>query len=119
MGKKIKKHDNFLELIPIRRESQKWEINEQGLVQIIIPRSGILDKIVRMFFKTPKVTRIDLDSIGSSVWNDVDGKRSVGEIGENLRNKFGEDAEPLYERLGTYINILRNNKFIILEKARD
>lgn len=119
MDNKIKKDDNFLELIPVIDESKNWETNEDGLVQIIIPRDGILDKIVRTFFKTPKVMRIDLDSLGSCVWNAIDGKRNVKEISEIIKVEFGEDAEPLYERLGTYINILRNNKFITLEKVRD
>lgn len=119
MGRKIEKDDNFLELIPVRNELQDWEVNEEGLVQIIIPREGILDKVVRVFFKTPKVMRIDLDLMGSSVWNAIDGKRDVKEIAGILRDKFGKEAEPLYERLGTYINILRNNKFITLEKVRD
>jgi len=119
MGRKIKKDDNFLELIPVKDGSQSWEVNQEGLVQIIIPRDGILDKIVRIFFKTPEVMRIDLDLMGSNVWNAIDGKRNIKEIAEILRDKFGEKAEPLYERLGTYINILRNNKFITLEKVRD
>ncbi|SHK53658.1 PqqD family protein [Paramaledivibacter caminithermalis] len=119
MNKKIKKNDNFLELIPIKKTSQKWQLNEDGLVQIIIPREGVLDKLVRVFFKTPKVMRIDLDAIGSCVWNSIDGKKNIREIAEILKDEFGKEVDPLYERLGTYINILRNNKFIILERVRD
>ncbi|QZY55671.1 PqqD family protein [Crassaminicella profunda] len=119
MAKKIKKDDNYLELVPFKNKNQKWEVNDMGLVQLIIPREGILDKIVRFFFKTPKVMRIDLDAHGSCVWKTIDGKRNVEQIGAIIKEEFGEDAEPLYERLGTYINILRNNKFITLEKVSE
>ncbi len=119
MSKKIKKDDNFLELIPFKNKDQKWELNDQGFVQIIIPREGMLDKVVRVFFKTPKVMRIDLDAQGSCVWKAIDGEKNIQDIGSILENEFGKDAEPLYERLGTYINILRNNKFITLEKVSD
>ncbi|SHJ78214.1 PqqD family protein [Tepidibacter formicigenes] len=119
MSKKIKKNDNFLELVPFKNKNQKWKLNDQGLVQIIIPREGILDKIVRVFFKTPKVMKIDLDLQGSCVWKAIDGERNIEEIGNILKNEFGKNAEPIYERLGTYINILRNNKFITLEKVSD
>jgi len=119
MGKKINKDDNFLELVPKKTKEYKWEVNEDGLVQIIIPRDGFLDKAVRAFFKTPKVMRIDLDSYGSFVWNTIDDSRNIEEIGNVLRQEFGKDVEPLYERIGTYINILRNNKFITIEKVRD
>lgn len=115
MNKKIRKNDNFLELIPVKNSSQKWIINDKQLVRIIIPRDGILDKIVRVFFKTPKEMKIDLDELGSIVWLAIDGKRNIRDIACIVKEKCGEKAEPLYERLGTYINILRNNKFITLE----
>ncbi len=119
MKRKIKKDDNFLELVPVIKKSQEWKLNEEGLVQIIIPRDGILDRIVRKFVKTPKVMKIDLDELGSFVWKLIDGKRNIEEIGQIVESEFGEKVEPLYDRLGTYINILRNNKFITLEKVRN
>lgn len=119
MAKKINKDDNFLELVPKKIQNYKWEVNEDGLVKIIIPREGILDKIVRFFFKTPKEMKIDLDEQGSSVWKLIDGKNNIEDIGSSLKDEFGKKAEPVYERLGTYINILRNNNFIILDKVSD
>lgn len=118
MGKRFKKDDNFLELIPIRYKEQEW-LEKDGLVQIIIPRNGIIEKMVRPIFKTPKTMKIDLDKLGSCVWKSIDGTRTVGDIGDIVRAEFREDAEPVYERLATYINILRNNKFITLEKNED
>ncbi|CAH2214763.1 PqqD family protein [Tepidibacter aestuarii] len=119
MGNKIKKDDNFLELVPKKTCGYKWKINENGFVQIIIPREGRLDKIVRFFFKTPKEMKIDLDEQGSCVWKLIDGENNIEDIGSNLKDEFGKKAEPIYERLGTYINILRNNDFIKLEKVSD
>ncbi|QIB27968.1 PqqD family protein [Caloranaerobacter azorensis] len=116
MFKKIKKSVNFLELVPQKNNTFKWEVDDEGLVQIIIPRNGVLDRIVRVFFKTPEVMRIDLDPIGSCVWKAIDGQRNIQDIANILKEEFGDKAEPLYERLGTYMNILRNNKFITLEK---
>ena len=81
MGKKFKKDDNFLELIPVIEEDQDW-IEEDGLVQIIIPRNGILERIVRPVFKTPKSMKIDLDKLGSCVWKSIDGARTVEDIGK-------------------------------------
>ncbi|WFD10973.1 PqqD family protein [Tepidibacter hydrothermalis] len=119
MGKKIKKDDNFLELVPKKTGKYKWETNEDGFVKIIIPRNGVLDKIVRFFFKTPKEMKIDLDEQGSIVWKLIDGKNNIENIGSSLKDELGKKAEPVYERLGTYINILRNNDFITLEKVSD
>ncbi len=117
MGKKIKKEVNFLELVPKKTVKYNWEVTDSGLVQIIIPRNGIIEKIIRPLFKTPKIMRIDLDTFGSFVWNSIDGNRNIEEIGDMLKMEFGKKIEPIYERLGKYVNILRNNKFITLEMA--
>jgi hypothetical protein len=77
-------------------------------------RDGWLDKVVRLFVHTPKSMRIDLDEIGSAAFQAMDGSTRVGEICEALRQTFGHAVEPVYERVGTYINILRNNHFIEL-----
>ncbi|MEK6265801.1 MAG: PqqD family protein [Clostridium sp.] len=63
--------------------------------------------------------KIDLDAQGSCVWKSIDNYRNIEEIGKLLIKDFGDKAEPLYQRLGTYINILRNNKFIKLKEVSD
>jgi len=119
MIKKIEKNANFLELVPFKNVDQKWEVNDDGLVQIIVLRNSLLDRVVRKFFKTPKEMKIDLDAKGSCVWKSIDNHRNIEDIGELLTEEFDENAKPLYQRLATYINILRNNKFIELEKRSD
>jgi len=115
---KIQKDDNYLDLIPTRTTELKWHERENGQIQIMIPRKEVVDRIVRLFKKTPEQLHVDLDEIGSAVWKSMDGRRTIGEICDIMIDKFGDDVEPVYERLGTYINILRNNKFISLKKKQ-
>lgn len=117
MGTKITKHDNFLDLIPKKNSKFTWEKQEDDLVRIIIQRNSPLENVVRLFFKTPKTMNIDLDEVGSVVWEAIDDQRDVQAIGEILKIRKPDVCEPLYERLGAYINILRNNKFIELTKV--
>lgn len=117
MSKRIKKNDNFLEFIPKKNPNYQWIQKEDGLLQVTVPRDKWLDKVVRAIFKTPEQFTIDLDSFGSFVLKSINGENNVEEIGILLKEKFGEEIEPLYERLVTYINTLRENKFIILEKV--
>lgn len=111
---KVKKNDNYLDLIPVRRKDLDWYCDTEGRVHIKVLRDGWLDKVVRLFVHTPKFMRIDLDEIGSAAFQAMDGSTRVGEICEALRHTFGDAVEPVYERVGTYINILRNNHFIEL-----
>lgn len=101
-----------MEFIPIKSEKINWELDEKGLVKLIVYRDSLLDRIVRKLFNTPEKFIIDLDEQGSHVWKNIDGKRNIAELVELQRNKFGKDAEPAYERLITYVKILNNNNFI-------
>ena len=107
----MKKKKNFLDYIPVKSKKINWKENENK-VQLIIERDKLIDKIVRKFFNTPERNIVDLDELGSFVWQSIDGKKSVYEIYKKVKSNFGDKAEPLNERLITYINILKNNKFI-------
>ena len=117
MKSKISKNDNMLELIPFVKDNISLQEYESGIVTIVVPRDGFFDKLVRLFCKTPKEMKIELDSIGSFVIKSIDGQNSIYDIGSLLKSEFGKDIEPVYERLLMHMNILRNNNFIRLEKA--
>lgn len=56
--------------------------------------------------------RVRLDTYGSCVWKNCDGKTTVGEIAENLKERFGDSIEPVYQRLAFFLNQLWRGKFI-------
>lgn len=109
---KLKKGENYLELIPVYREEAPWTINKKGIVTVDMVHHGFYHGIAHKFFKTPSVSHIALDRFGSFVWQQIDGQRSIMEIGVLVKEKFGKEAEPLYERLSQYFMTLYNNNFI-------
>ncbi len=112
MVKKKCRQVNFLDMVPSKSEKIRWVVLENEIIQIQIDRNSWLNRAVRLFFKTPEMIKIDLDQYGSFIWNMMDGTRNVGHIADEFKACFGEEVEPLYQRLGTYINILKNNDFI-------
>ncbi|WP_058486088.1 PqqD family protein [Defluviitalea phaphyphila] len=110
----MKKSKNILNMIPIKNERILWE-TKNGLVTLIILRNRPFDKFMHKIFKTPLKTTIELDEIGSFVWNECDGTKTINDIAENLEEKFGKRVQPVLERLLTYIRTLINNSFIILK----
>jgi len=112
-----KKNDkNFLEFVPVKSEKIEWQLNDKGLVQLIVWRNSLFDKIVRKLFNTPEKSVIDLDEQGSNVWENIDGEKNIYELSQLQKEKFGTKAEPVYNRIVTYINMLNNNSFITLKK---
>lgn len=110
------KNKNYLNFVPIKSPEVSWEKDSSGMIVLQITRKGIFDKIAQKCFKVPSKSNIKLDKHGSFIWSCIDDNKSVYDISKDVKNHFGKSAEPLYDRLVTFINILDDNKFIILKK---
>ena len=104
--------ENYLERKPSRPEGISWAADENGIITLDIENTGAFNRIAQKFFKKPKVTHIHLDEIGSFVWPLLDGEKNIIELGKEVEKHFGEKANPLYERLAKYFQILDSYHFV-------
>ncbi len=109
---------NYLDNIPVIRGDIVWK-EYNGLVTVNQEHKGFYAKIAQKVFKTPKTSYVDLDAFGSFVWLQIDGKRSIYEIGKLVKEEYGEAAEPLYERLSKYFYTLKDVDFVAFKKKVD
>ena len=107
-----KKRDNYLDYVPAVSPRHTWDVEADGSVTIHMAHRGVYAAIAQKLFHRPKVSHIHLDEMGSFVFPLIDGKRTVGDIAALVHEEFGEEAEPLYDRLVHYMKILHNNGFI-------
>jgi len=107
-----KNKENFLDKIPVKSEGLNWSVDEKEIVTLEQENKGITNRIFQILFKKPKISYIHLDELGSFVWSLIDGVKTISEYGEPVKEKFGESAEPLYERLARYFQILETYGFI-------
>lgn len=107
---------NYLEFVPVHNPKYRWEEKESGLVTVTVVHTGFYNWLAQKLFHTPVYSDIDLDTFGSFVWKQINGDRSVYEIAALVKAEFGKQAEPLYERLVKYVQILRNNRFVLFQK---
>ena len=105
-------HENYLERKPLRNEQFLWSF-EENAVTLEIQNKGIMNKIAQKLFKKPKISYIHLDEMGSFIWPLLDGNKTIIEIGISVKEKFGDAAEPLYDRLAKYFQILDSYGFIL------
>ena len=110
------KEQNFLEKIPVKSEKIGWSADENGIVTLEIENKGIYNKLFQLILKKPKITYIHLDENGSFVWPLIDGEMNIVEIGQKVKEHFGEKANPLYERLAKFFQILESYHFITWKK---
>ena len=103
---------NYLEKIPARPDEITWDVDENGIVTLHIVNKGFMKKLTQIFLKKPKISNIHLDEMGSFIWPIMDGEKDILEIGREVEAYFGEKANPLYERLAKYFQILDSYSFI-------
>ena len=107
----MKKQDNFLEYIPKIKEEISWKLEKEHIIK------GLANRIAQICFGRPKLSHITLEELGSFIWQQIDGEKSILQIGELVQEAFGEKAEPLYERLAQYMKILYGKGFITFCKV--
>lgn len=104
--------NNFLDYVPTCNPEYTWDVDKKGIVTVHVKNQGIYNWIAQKIFKKPKVSHIKLDKYGSFVWCQMDGKRDIFEISKLVEAEFGQEAEPILDRLVKYFHILYDNKFI-------
>lgn len=114
MGKKDKSRaeKELLDAIPERLI--EWE--KDGAVNravLLVPRfrSGFLAKWLQPRLKKPFM-RVKLDEIGTLIWENCDGKKSIREICSILEGQFGERVNPVENRTRFFFNSLYKSKFV-------
>lgn len=112
MKMKKNKSENYLERRPVRPAHISWSADEQGIITLDIANTGFFNRLAQKFFRKPKVSHIHLDEMGSFIWPLLDGEKDIIALGILVKEHFGEKAEPLYERLAKYLQILESYSFI-------
>lgn len=113
--KKETKDDNFLLYIP-KLKHTAWE-KRNNKVLLIFYHNKSIEKFVRWLVKKPYVSDIELDEMGSAVWQQIDGKQTVFDIGEKLKEKYSEKCEPVYDRLIMYLRYLVRKGWVQLDRG--
>jgi hypothetical protein len=99
-------------------KSAAGSCEEEAGVILFMPRyPTFAGRLAGKLLRKSSHIKVKLDALGSAVWKLIDGTRSIHQIGEEIQETFGNEAEPLYPRLVEFLNILLRNKFIRLVQA--
>lgn len=110
----MKSKENVLNIVFKVNPNLLIEKDEQGIVTVCEKQDYLIQRFFRkLHVRIPQYKKITLDEIGSFVFLQIDGVRSVGEIGKNLEDTFGEKASPIYERLFQFLNYINKKRHYI------
>lgn len=102
---------NYLEKVPLRSHLIDWK-EKDGIITLEIENKGWANRLAQKFFNKPKKSFVHLDEMGSFLWPHLNGEKNIIDLGVLVKEHFGEKAEPLYERLARYFQILESYNFI-------
>ncbi len=112
MKKKNQIRENYLDKCPWGPDGLEWSADDNEIVTLSIENTGFFNRTAQMLLKKPRISYVHLDETGSFIWRIIDGKKTIFEIGKEMEAHFGEAAQPLYERLSKYFQILDSYGFI-------
>ena len=115
-SKKISK--NYLEFVPVHNPAFEFATDEKGNVTIMQENKGFFYFLTQKLLGKPRISQIHLDGMGNFIWPLMDGNRNILEIAQMVKEEFGEKAEPLYDRLVTYIATMERYGFVLLDKNK-
>ncbi len=103
--------EEFLSFVPIRAEL-KWSLNADDVVEIIVLKfkSNIGKTFCKIIRKDENIIA-KMDKIGTIVWKNCDGKKTVKDIHNILKKKFPKE-ENLDQRLFLFLSQMRTLKYI-------
>jgi hypothetical protein len=107
---------NTLDMIPVRN----YEWKEKEVVTVLVPRfrSRLGQRFCKLIKKDPTYN-VNLDKLGSFAWKLCNGTRTVRDIGKNLSEEFGDEVEPINQRVSELFNIMEANKLITYKKLNN
>lgn len=83
----------------------EYKISENRIVTVFEKQNHKIQRFFRRLqFKIPLYREVKFDEYSSEVFMQIDGNKTVKEIGEILDTKYGEKIYPLYERLLVFLN---------------
>ena len=104
--------ENYLERIPLPSPGISWSADAEGGVTLFLENKGGFHWLAQKLLRKPRQSQIHLDEMGSFLWPLMDGERNLLALGLLVEQQFGEKAQPLYERLAKYFQILDSYRLI-------
>lgn len=103
--------EKYLDLIP--KQLCKREITDGIVTLLYFKKPTFVEKI---FFRKMlnKPYKIDLDEVGSFIWEQIDSSKNIKEIVEVAKKHFGRKIEPADERIILFMKQMHSTKLIIL-----
>lgn len=114
MAKQRKVSQNYMDTILLPNPELKWHEREDRMVVIDIEHKGIFHKFAQKYLKKPRFSHVAMDIYGTALWKAMNGKRTVFDIVNYMKEQFPDEEERMLDRTVTFLYTLQKNRFVIV-----
>ena len=115
----LNQNDAVLNLTFMILGSLEYEVDENNIVTILEKQDNRVQRVFRKLgFKIPEYKKTLMDEYGSSVFLQIDGSKTIRDIGKSLEERYGDKVQPVYERLLLFISYLEQQFHYIENTGR-
>ena len=111
---KEKPQENFMLYRPLRKIEQ-WEVSDEK-VKLFFYHNKPVEKFMRWLIKKSNVSDLELDEMGSMVWQLCDGTKTVYDIALAMMERFNDTEQNSIDRLIMFLRYLSRRGWITFEK---
>lgn len=112
--------EQILHIWPVRNPALKTYFSEDGLVTFELPRrKDWMGKLLGFLFSVPESKPVQLDEVGTFVWNLCDGDHTVGEIVAALTAEYKLNRREAEVSLTQYLQQLAKRGIIAFAIPRE
>lgn len=112
---KASRYENLLDVVFKVADHLEYRIDKTGYVVVVERQEHKLQQFCRKLkMRIPEKRTITMDEFGSFVFQQIDGHRTVRQIGEILEAQYGDRIKPLYERLSLFMEMLEKKSHYIV-----
>ncbi len=110
----LNNNEDVLGLVFKISDGLEYQVDSENIVTILEKQDHKIQRFFRKLkLRIPEYKKTSLDEYGSFVFLQIDGVKTVKEIGEKLEERYGDEAHPLYERLLLFLNHIDVNSHYI------
>ena len=100
-------------LRPVRNDAIEWQSNDDGEALLTVPRrNDRVGKLVGFCFRVPDAKAVQLDEVGTFVWQLCDGSSTVEGIVKQTCKEYKLNRREVEISVTTYLQMLSERNFI-------
>ena len=109
--------EEFLQFKP-KRGDFSWETLDSGLIVITVPKfKGKIGNSLCKLMRKDEMFAAELDKIGSCIWKNCDGEKTVEHILKSLKTEFPKEKN-INQRLILFLQQMYNLGYVIIYQKK-